>query len=242
MISLTLKTLRCIPDNALLVTADVVGLYPSIPHQAGLIALKEALDKRLLKKIPTDDLIKMAEFVLSNNFFEFNSDTFQQISGTTMETKVAPPYACIYMDQVEQKLLATQINQPLIWFRYIDDIFLYGLKGKKNKKKLCRVLIVSLPILSSPMSSEKDISFLDLKVSLSKDELSTDLHIKLTDCHQSLHYSSNHPEHTKRSIVYSELLRVSRICSLENNFNRHKSNMKIWIQKGGTRKTLLRMK
>ena len=91
-------------------------------------------------------------------------------------------------------------------------------------------------------SSKKDKSFLDLKVSLSKDKLSTDLHIKLTDCHQSLHYSSNHPEHTKRSIVYSELLHVSRICSLENNFNRHKSNMKIWIQKGGTRKTLLRMK
>ena len=78
------KTLGCIPDNAILFTADVVGLYPSIPHQAGFIALKEALDKSLLKKIPTDDLIKMAELVLSNNFFEFNSDTFQQISGTAI--------------------------------------------------------------------------------------------------------------------------------------------------------------
>ena len=126
------KTLRRIPDNAILVTAGVVGLYPSIPHQACLIALKKALDKRPLKKIPTDNLIKMAKFVLSNNFFEFNSDTFQQISGTAIGTKFAPPYACIYMDQVEQKLLATQINQPLIWLWYIDDIFLYGLKGKKN--------------------------------------------------------------------------------------------------------------
>ena len=104
------KTLRCIPDNALLVTADVVGLYPSIPHQAGLTAFKEALDQTLLKKIPTDDLIKMAEFVLSNNFFEFNSDTFQQISGTAIRTRFAPPYVCIYMDQVEQKFLATQIK------------------------------------------------------------------------------------------------------------------------------------
>ena len=34
-----IKTLGCIPDNAILVTADVVGLYPSIPHQAGLISL-----------------------------------------------------------------------------------------------------------------------------------------------------------------------------------------------------------
>ena len=229
-----IKTLRCIPDNALLVTADVVGLYPSIPHQAGLIALKEALDKRLLKKIPTDDLIKMAEFVLSNNFFEFNSDTFQQISGTAIGTKFAPPYACIYMDQVEQKFLATQINQPLIWLRYIDDIFFIWTHGEKELEKFMSSFNSFTPNLKFTYeSSKKDISFLDLKVSLSKNKLSTDLHIKPTDCHQYLHYSSGHPEHTKRSIVYSLLLRVNWICSSENDFNRHKSNMKIWFQKRG---------
>ena len=35
-----------IPENAILVTADVLGLYPSIPHEAGLKALGEVLDKR----------------------------------------------------------------------------------------------------------------------------------------------------------------------------------------------------
>ena len=35
-----------IPENAILVTADVLGLYPSIPHEAGLKALREVLDKR----------------------------------------------------------------------------------------------------------------------------------------------------------------------------------------------------
>ena len=38
-----------IPNDALLVTADVVGLYPSIPHEAGLSALREAFDKRIRK-------------------------------------------------------------------------------------------------------------------------------------------------------------------------------------------------
>ena len=31
-----LKNLGNIPSNALLFTADVVGLYPSIPHKTGL--------------------------------------------------------------------------------------------------------------------------------------------------------------------------------------------------------------
>ena len=42
--------LRNIPDNALLLTADVVGIYPSMPHEEGLTALKELLHKRLEKK------------------------------------------------------------------------------------------------------------------------------------------------------------------------------------------------
>ena len=38
-------------------------------------------------------------------------------------TEFAPPYACIFMDQVESEFSKTQQHQPLVWFRYIDDIF-----------------------------------------------------------------------------------------------------------------------
>ena len=41
-----IKNLTDIPEGAILVTADVVSLYPSIPHQTGLKALKKALDER----------------------------------------------------------------------------------------------------------------------------------------------------------------------------------------------------
>ena len=48
---------------------------------------------------------------------------------------------------------------------------------------------------------------------------------------QSLHNS--HPEHTKRSIVYSQTLRFNRLCSLEKDFNYHKLNIKKWFIKRG---------
>ena len=41
-----------------MVTADVVGLYSSIPEVAGLEALRKALDNRENKKISTDNLTK----------------------------------------------------------------------------------------------------------------------------------------------------------------------------------------
>ena len=112
-----IKTIGSIPENAILVTADEVGLYPNIPHQVGLKALMEALEKRDIKKIPTEDLVKMTEFVLNNNIFEFNSKADQQKSGTAIGTKFAPPYACIYMDEVERKFLETQSKKLLIWLR-----------------------------------------------------------------------------------------------------------------------------
>lgn len=37
-----------------------------------------------------------------------NIRTLQQISGTAIGTNFAPPYACIYMDQVENRSSATQ--------------------------------------------------------------------------------------------------------------------------------------
>ena len=46
-----IKHLKNIPDNAIIVTADVLGLYPSIPHEAGIRALKEILDRREEQRI-----------------------------------------------------------------------------------------------------------------------------------------------------------------------------------------------
>ena len=66
----------------------------------GLRALREALDKRDEKTIPTEELLKMAEFVLKNNYFEFGNKLKQQTSGTAVGTKFAPPCACIFMSDL----------------------------------------------------------------------------------------------------------------------------------------------
>ena len=63
-----------IPENAILVTVDVVGLYSNLPHNAGLKALINMLEAREHKAVSTDDLVKMVRFVLENNYFEFNND------------------------------------------------------------------------------------------------------------------------------------------------------------------------
>ena len=100
-----LKNIDHIPQDGIMVTADVVGLYPSIPRDAGL---RKALDNRENKKISTDDLTKMVEFVLKINYFEFDGKVKKQVSGTVIGTKFAPPCPYIFMDQVETEFLESQ--------------------------------------------------------------------------------------------------------------------------------------
>ena len=78
------------------------------------------------------------------------------------------------------------------------------------------------------------MSFLDLNVSFCDGKLTTNLHVKPTDRrHQYLHYTSAHPNHTKRSIVYTQALGLLRIWSCKNDFENHIQEMKSWFRVRG---------
>lgn len=96
-----LKKLGNNPKGAM-VTADVVGLYPSITHKDGLDALEELLEGHKEKNIPTETFLKLAEFVIKNYFFKFRSKFAHQKSVTFIETKIAPTYASILITNFER--------------------------------------------------------------------------------------------------------------------------------------------
>ena len=141
-----IKNIGKIPEGAILVTADIIGLYPSISHGAGFEALQKVLTERGSSKVPTEDIVRMTEFVLKNNFFEFNGVVKRQKSGTAIDTKCAPPYACIFMDEVETEFLKSEELQPFLWLRYTDDIFLYGLMEKRSSLSFLMNLKMVIPI------------------------------------------------------------------------------------------------
>ena len=82
-------------------------------------------------------------------------------------------------------------------------------------------------------SDKENIHFSDVNINLSNGHLMTNMYVKPTDCHQYLDYSSSHPNHIKRFIVYSQSIRARRLCSFESDFLKHCSKMKSWILKRG---------
>ena len=131
---------------------------------------------------------------------------------------------------MEGEFLEKQEYKRFTRLRYIDDIvFIWTHAENKLKTFLQNLNQFYLNIKFTHESSTKGIPFLDLCVKLSQGKLETYLQIKPTDRHQHLHYSSSHPGHTKRSIVYRQTLSVSRVCSHEANFRKHATKMKSWF-------------
>ena len=75
--------------------------------------------------------------------------------------------------------------------------------------------------------SKTSVDFLDVTVSLSGQHHETYLFCKPTDCHQFLDFNSTHPIRIKKSIVYSQGLRIKRSCSSNVAFERLVSKKRI---------------
>ena len=61
----------------------------------------------------------------------------------------------------------------------------------------------------------------------------TDLHVKPTGTHQYLDSSSWNPNHCKKSIPYSQVLRLNRICSNNAFFDQRCNELEHWLHERG---------
>ena len=113
----------------------------------------------------------------------------------------------------------------------VDDTF-YGRMVKKKFNIFLKNLNELSPCITFTYEPNKENTvFLDIKVSLRNGKVYTDVYVKPTDCHQYLHYLSAHPYRTKTSVVFSQTLRISNLCSSEKDFESHKDEMKSWFRK-----------
>ena len=236
-----LSELGRIPEGALLCTVDVVGLYPSIPHREGLEAIREALDRRENPGVATDTLVGLASLVLENNYFEFNDRFYRQKLGTAIGTKFAPAYANLFMTRLEERLLEASPDKPLVWMRFIDDVFFIWTHGEEKLKSFINHLNSSHETIKFTSEESRDsISFLDVQVSVGEGGvLSTDLFCKPTDTHQYLHKKSCHPWHTKKAIPYGQALRLRRICSEDRQFQERVGELAGWLKDRGYEESLV---
>ena len=112
----------------------------------------------------------MVDFVSKNNFFEFNSKFFQQISRTAIGIQ-----------------------------RFIDGAFFIWTDSEENLERFLKELNgFHSNIKFTFKKSKTNVNFFDVVIKIKNGRLSTDLYSKPVGSYQYLHYTSYHADHIKK--------------------------------------------
>ena len=208
-----------IPADAMLFTMDVESLYTNIDNTSGLEAVKRAFTLTNEPDRPDAEILDLLSISLNNNVFQFHGNFYKQIWGTAMGQKYATNYANLFMAQWEKHALQKCPNKPIIYLRYLDDIFGIWTHGEVEFDKFISILNAHQTNINlTSETSYQEINFLDTTIfkgdRFSKEGiLDSKVFFKATDTHQLLHKKSFHPKHTFSGIVKSQILRFHRICN-----------------------------
>ena len=165
--------------------------------------------------------------ILKSNTFPFSNEYYRQITGTAMRTSMVPNYANLFMDTFEQNLLRDYSQKtglsPLVWFRFIDDIFFIW-TGNKDAldhfisftDNYSKYKNMKFKIKFEIHLSINEVHFLDVTISLKHGKLITTLFNKPTDSHFYLNTSSCHPSHILKNIPKGQFIPLRHICLQES--------------------------
>ena len=230
-------------DDHILFTIDVKALYPSVKFDGLKRSLNDMLDKCTDWNSKVKELlIDIILYTLESQQVLWSGKYYKLSQGLPTGAKHSVPLANTLLTFI--LLFALENNSSLknifdtkvkLWKRYIDDctgVF----KGNINEFKHFYALLQGafsqfhLEITCETDShtfkgvdffdkSEKFITFLDIELYKSNGTLHSREHRKVTSASTYLLSTSAHPSHTFVGIVKSQLIRIRRICSNNEDFN-----------------------
>lgn len=219
-----------LPANLRCFTADVVGLYPSIPWSMGIAATTDVYASFYHKlcneahlhhkrKPPSPSHFEsMLKSILENSYVSFQGKAlYHQRQGTAMGMCISVFFARCYMF----KLFTPVIKNPPLHLRmleiYIDDLFVMTTGTNDD-------LIALLSLLSNEFISytyelpTPSTNMLDLSIEIINDRLTTKLFSKPTSSPFYLHANSMHSASVVKSIPKAQLLRIKRNSTFVSDF------------------------
>ena len=209
-------------DGHIVLCADVVSLYPSIPTDLGVQAVKAFCLARLeclpFSERELDMHMDILRWVLTNNFTVFKGLIYQQIDGTAMGTPCAVVYATIFLASIELPILSRSTG-VLLYLRYIDDICAV-MKPDTAVNFLAAFNAVYASINLDSVTMDHTGVFLDLKISINNyGGIDLQLYQKPANKYQYIPPSSAHCSAVFYNWIVEELKRYRVRCTHDADYN-----------------------
>ena len=195
---------------------DVSSLFTNVPLDETIeICLDKLYALANPPSLPRLVLKNLLLFATKKSHFVFDGQYYDQIDGVAMGSPLGPVLANIFMCDFEEKWVLKNINQPTIWFRYVDDTFtifknkndalsfLHYLNGRHNNFKF-----------TIEFELNDEIPFLDIFLKRNLDSsFSTSIYRKKTFTGLYTKWDSFTPRKYKINLVRTLAYRCIRICS-----------------------------
>ncbi|KAK3747117.1 hypothetical protein QZH41_006059 [Actinostola sp. cb2023] len=228
-----------LPPDTLLATIDVTSLYTNIPHDEGIHAslVSLATHPDTTSRPPLHVFQQLFTYILKHNYFSFNNEFYLQQHGTAMGTRMAPSYANLFMSHLESLLLEHPPGNllPLVWKRYIDDIFILWTHGSSTLQTFLNHINSFHPTIKfTYTTSPSSINFLDTRIHItSQQTLESSLYTKPTDNSLLLHHTSHHPLSCKLGTIFSQALRYRRLITQDEELHKQLNRLRLILLSRG---------
>ena len=218
-----------IGPHDVLVTYDVVNLYPSIPHGLCIEMVKQRLQRdwdahapTLDRTVPISFIMIMLRLVLELNFCQFQGRVYRQLIGYATGTACGGQVAHIYLEEILGPVLVSFSDWIRLHVRYIDDgFFIWSGTTARLSELIFAIGNANPAVRITHAASASSAIFLDLK--LYKDAagaLQLDVFQKAMNRYLYPLWRSEIPRTCLAGIAIGEIIRYIKRCSTHAAFVR----------------------
>ena len=132
-----------------------------------------------------------------------------------MGNPLSPILCNLFMEHFEKELIPKLNVQPIVWYRYVDDVFSMWAVNNKDFDEFFTQLNKLHNTIKFKVEWEADkiLPFLDVKVIRVNAPIFS-VYRKPTNSESYIHYFSYHGPDVKKSILVTFFLRAYRICDM----------------------------
>ncbi len=200
--------------------ADIQNLYPSIPHEYGIQAVKSIMQQHKLHNIEFH--LDLLHWVLTNNYISYQNQTYLQSNGTAMGTPCAPNYANIVLYYLESSIINSFPRGSIqLYCRFLDDLFIVfeNFTYAQDYNQRFNVVHPKIKLSWENDTSPKCGVFLDLTLQIQGNRITTKLYQKPTNKYLYIPTTTAHHRHIIVNFIQNELKRYKLYCSDPNDEN-----------------------
>ena len=224
-----ITVLRCNDPKGILASLDVQSLFTNVPVIDTIeIILQYVYNNEDLHppRLPRSVLKELLLLCTKEApFISPSGQLYKQVDGVAMGSPLGVLFANSYMCWTEDKALRA-LEQPFIYKRYIDDIYLEIEDEAALETLRSRLEEESVLKFTCETSVTGKLPFLDVSVDITEGKHITTVYRKKTDGGRCMNARSECPTRYKRGVIRTYVRRALKTCSTWQLFDREIDHVK----------------